>query len=56
VTERPDGDPEHLIQLRHFVAVVLLFLLAILVSPGLALALLVMFGIGGLLQRYEARR
>jgi hypothetical protein len=40
----------------YLATLVVVFLLAILVSPGLALALVVMFGIGALLQRYEARR
>jgi hypothetical protein len=50
------GDPEPWIRPGYLATLVVVFLLAILVSPGLALALVVMFGIGALLQRYEARR
>jgi hypothetical protein len=53
---RRAGEPEPVIRPRSLAALVLVFLLAVLVSPGLALTLVVMLAVGALLQRYEARR
>jgi hypothetical protein len=54
--EQRAGEPERVVRPGYLAVLAFLFLLAILVSPGLALMLVVLFGAGALLQRYEARR